>query len=281
MKISYMLSAFADEAGQTLEAQIAAMKRNGVEGLEIRGVNGKNVTALTLNEAKEIKRQLNDNGLSVWSIGSPIGKIDIEDAFAPHMDLYKHTLELADVLEAKAFRLFSFFMPKDKDPELYQNEVIDRLSAFVEEAKGTGLMICHENEKGIYGDIASRCLTVYQKVEGLGAIFDPANFIQCKQDTMEAWKMLHGYVRYMHIKDCLSDGFVVPAGKGIGNLEKILPMYFAQGGKTLTLEPHLTVFDGLKGLEREGERSRVLGFSYPSSDTAFDAAVQSLKSLLN
>jgi len=184
-------------------------------------------------------------------------------------------------LEAKAFRLFSFFMPKEKNPEDYRNEVIERLCRFVEEAKGRDILICHENEKGIYGDIASRCLTVYQNVEGLGAIFDPANFIQCKQDTVEAWNMLHGYVKYMHIKDCLPDGFVVPAGKGIGNLDKILPMYFAQGGKTLTLEPHLTVFDGLKGLEREGERTQISAYSYPSAQAAFDVAVQSLKSIID
>ena len=52
------LSAFADEAGKELSAQIAALKRNGIQHLEIRGVNKKNVKDLTVAEAKEIAKAL-------------------------------------------------------------------------------------------------------------------------------------------------------------------------------------------------------------------------------
>lgn len=280
MKYPFVLSAFADEAGSSLTEQISAMAENGVSGLEIRGIDGRNVTELSLAEAKEIRSRLEAQGLSVWSIGSPIGKINITDCFAPHLDLYKHTLELADVLGAKAFRLFSFFMPKEEDPEIYRDEVLERMSHFAEEARGMDLMICHENEKGIYGDIAPRCRTIYEALPDIGAIFDPANFIQSGQDTMEAWEMLGKYVKYMHIKDCYADGSVVPAGKGIGNLPVILEAFGAQGGRVLTLEPHLTVFKGLSDLEREGERSAVGGFAYPSPRAAFDAAVVSLRAII-
>ena len=280
MKYPFVLAAFADEAGASIPEQISAMAENGVSALEIRGIDGRNVTSLTLAEAKEIRAQLEDKGLSVWSIGSPIGKINITDPFGPHLDSYKHTLELAEVLGAKAFRLFSFFMPKDEDPEIYRDEVLERMSHFAEEARGLDLLVCHENEKGIYGDIATRCKVIYENLPSIGAIFDPANFIQSGQDTLEAWKMLGKYVKYMHIKDCFADGSVVPAGKGIGNLPAILEAYGAQGGKVLTLEPHLTVFKGLSDLEREGERSAVGGFAYPSARAAFDAAVASLREII-
>ena len=113
-------------------------------------------------------------------------------------------------------------------------------------------------------------------------VFDPANYVQCGQDTWEAWKLLGGKIKYMHIKDAMfKDGSVVPAGKGEGQVEKILKEYLAHGGESLTVEPHLTVFDALKTLEREGEQSRVGGaYAYPSSDAAFDAACQALRELL-
>lgn len=275
-----ILNAFADEASPNLDGQIAAMKRNGVKGLEIRRVNGKGVTEWSLDELKEIRKQLEDNDLNVWSIGSALGKINITDDFGPHLDQFKYCLDVAHTLGADYIRLFSFYMPKDADPTPYKQEVFERLNAFVEASKDSGVKICHENEKGIYGDIASRCLEIHKAFPSIGCIFDPANYIQCGQDTLEAWKMLESYVTYLHIKDAQADGFVVPAGKGIGNLPEILKMYKANGGVGVTLEPHLKIFKGLEGLEREGDKSVVGKFEYPSNDAAFDVAVNALKEIL-
>ena len=71
------LYAFADEASKEMDGQIRAMLRNGLNGLEIRGVDGENVSKITTEKAKEVRRKLDDNGLITWSIGSPIGKIKL------------------------------------------------------------------------------------------------------------------------------------------------------------------------------------------------------------
>ena len=236
----FNLHAFADEAGQDLNAQIAALCDNGYEGMEIRKIEGKNVTTLTKEQAKEIDKRMKDAGLCVWSIGSPIGKVGLDADFERHMDLYKHTLELSAIFGAKAFRLFSFFMPKEEtDFSKYENEVISRMGRFVEEAKQYNIKICHENEKGIYGDNAARCLDIHKAIPELGGIFDPANFVQCQENTLEAWEMLNPYITYMHIKDADENGIVVPPGQGIGNIGELLKRYYAKGGRNLTLEPHL------------------------------------------
>lgn len=277
----FNLHAFSDEVSQNLNNQIVALRKNGYEGMEIRKVEGQNVSALTVAQAKEIDKRVKDAGLCVWSIGSPIGKIQLDADFEEHIELYKHTLELSAIFGAKAFRLFSFRMPKDTDDfSIYKNEVIDRMGRFVDVAKGYDIKICHENEKGIYGDKAVRCLEIHKAVPELGAIFDPANFVQCKQDTMEAWDMLHSYVNYLHIKDANELGQVVPAGEGIGNVREILKRYYAMGGRDLTLEPHLKVFDGLKELEKDFDES-VIGNQvvYPTARAAFDAAVTALNGL--
>ena len=276
--------AFADEASPRIDQQIEAMKRNGLQGLEIRNVDGENISGISLEKAREVRSKLDDAGLIAWSIGSPLGKIEIEkDDFERHLDTLRHTLEVARILGAKNIRMFSFFLPAERDPAMYRNQVLDQLHRMAEVSAGSGIALCHENEKGIYGDTASRCLDVLTQVPELHGVFDPANFVQCGQDTLEAWEMLKDRIHYMHIKDALfKDSSVVPAGKGDGHVKEVLNAYLAQGGADLTVEPHLAVFDGLKGLERKGDRSIVGGgnFVYASNDEAFDAACAALRELL-
>ena len=273
--------AFADEASPNIDEQITALKRNGLQGLEIRNVDGANVSDITLEKAKEVKTKLDANGLITWSIGSPIGKIDIEkDDFKAHLEKLKHTLEIADILESKNIRMFSFYMPEGKDVLDYKNEVIDRLGQMCEIAKTHNVFLCHENEKGIYGDIPERCLEIHKAIPELKGIFDPANFVQSNSDTLEAWDMLKDYIYYMHIKDAKIDGTVVPAGMGDGNVEKVVKNFIEKGGNSFTIEPHLTVFEGFSHLERKGETSVITEYGYPDSNTAFDTACNAFKGLL-
>lgn len=272
--------AFADEASGSVDKQILAMKRNGLQGLEIRNVDGTNVSDISLEKAEEVHQKMQKAGLIVWSIGSPLGKIGIEDDFEAHMEKFRHTLEVAKILDCKNIRMFSFYIPEGKEAEVYQGEVIRRLKAMVEAAKGSGIDLCHENEKGIYGDVAKRCLEIHKAVPELKGIFDPANFIQCGQDTVEAWEMLKPYIKYLHIKDALENGKVVPAGEGIGQLKRILDDFSSRGGENVTIEPHLTVFEGLSELEGTEKQTKIEEFNYPDADTAFDVACEALKALL-
>ena len=274
--------AFADEAANALDGQIAAMQRNQLHGWEIRNVAGKNVSDLTVAEAKEIRKRLDESGLMTWSVGSPIGKIDVaNDDFAAHLEKFQNTLEVAHILGAENMRLFSFFIPKGEDAAAYRDEIIARMLRFCEMAKGSGVTLCHENEKGIYGDTAARCLDLLQNVKDLRAVFDPANFVQCGQDTWAAWQLLAPHVKYLHIKDAFASGAVVPAGKGVGNIPAIVSAFIQNGGKEVTIEPHLKVFDGLAALEREGDVS-IVGESYTfsSNDAAFDAACTAFKEIV-
>ncbi len=272
--------AFADEASPNVDEQIVAMKRNGLQGLEIRAVDGENVSVISEAKAKEVRRKLDDAGLITWSIGSPIGKIDIEnDDYAAHLETLKHTLEVANILGSENLRFFSFYIPQGKDPFDYENEVLDRMRQMAEISIKAGVNPCHENEKGIFGDNAERCLKIHEQLPLVQGIFDPANFVQCGVDTAKAWKMLNPYIKYLHIKDALADGSVVPAGKGIGNVAEIVSDY-RTFGDAVTVEPHLTVFDGLKALERAGEETKTGKYEYPDANTAFDAACNALKALL-
>lgn len=273
--------AFADEASPWIQEQIVAMKENKIDGLEIRNVDKVNVADISDSKAREVKKMMDEANLKVWSIGSPIGKIDMEkDDFLLHTEKFKRTLETAEILGAENIRLFSFFTPQENRGD-YKNQVIERLAEFLELAKNSKITLCHENEKGIYGDIPERCLEIHRALPEMKAIFDPANYIQCGVDTLMAWEMLKPYVKYLHIKDALTDGSVVPAGKGAGNISYILDDFRKNGGQCVTIEPHLTVFDGLKSLEKE-EESSVVGnvYRYASNEEAFGAAVSALRELV-
>lgn len=281
MDTRYGIYAFADEASPMIDGQILAMQRNGLNGLEIRTADMMNVSQIDLAKAREIRKKLDDAGLTVWSIGSPIGKIDVESGdYAAELDKLRHTLDIAATLGAENIRMFSFYIPKERRAEEFRSVVLERLAEMAGIAKGTGIDLCHENEKGIYGDMADRCLEIHKAVPELRGVFDPANFVQCGQDTLAAWTLLKPYIKYMHIKDALADGSVVPAGNGIGNVPAIVKDYLASGGTAMTLEPHLTVFSGLAQLERAGEETKMGKFVYDSSDAAFDAACAALKAIL-
>lgn len=276
----WKIFAFADEASPWLDGQIAALKRNGLSGLELRNVDHQNVSELTKEKAREIRRRLDDEGLAVWTAASLTGKTEITGGgFGDELEKFRHTLEIAKILGAENVRVFSFYLPPGRPSEEYQSEVLNRLGALCELAGEQGLCLCHENEKGIYGDTPEHCRELLAGLPGLHAIFDPANFVQCGQNAWQAWQLLRPFVKYLHIKDAQADGRIVPAGEGAGQIGAILADYKKMGGCRVALEPHLALFDGLAALERSGEASRIETV-YPDNDTAFDAAAKALAGLM-
>ncbi|MBQ8418819.1 MAG: TIM barrel protein [Clostridia bacterium] len=273
------LCAFADEASPSLAGQIAALSRNGISSLEIRGVNGKNIKDITVCEAKDIKNTLEANGISVWSMGSPIGKIALDGDFEAHLGDFKRILETADIFGAKHIRMFSFFPVEGMEQEKTKALVFERIERLLA-VTPEHILLCHENEKDIFGENAENCLALHEAFPRLRAVFDPANFVQCGVDTKKAWEVLKNYVEYLHIKDAVLDGTVVPAGRGLGNVPYIVKEYLSRGGEVMTLEPHLFDFTGLSALENGKVTS--LGIShYRDNDEAFDAASEALKTILS
>ncbi len=265
------LCAFADEASNDLGGQIEALLRNNIGLLEIRGVDGENIKDISHKKIQEIKNELDKNGLSVWSLGSPMGKNDPENDFNAQLKDFEHLMESAQMLGCQRIRLFSFFT---RDEKL----ALNRLEAFLK-ATPSGIVLCHENEKGIFGDTWQNCEKIHKALPEIKAVFDPANFVQCEVDTKEAWEKLSSYVDYMHIKDALKDKRVVPCGMGFGNLEYLIGEYSKNGGKVLTLEPHLMEFYGLSELENGESISQAPVFN--DTNVAFDSGAKALKSTLD
>ena len=267
------LAAFADEASSSLEGQIAALKRNEIEYIELRGINNKNISAITLEEAEGYAKMLSDANIKVWSIGSPIGKIDIADYSEEYKEKVRHICKLAKIFDTDKIRMFSFFKAYERE-----NDVFSALREILEIAKEEGVELYHENEKEIYGDTLEHVLKIKENVKGLKLIYDPANFVDVGEDCQNALDVLHNDIGYYHIKDVIANTHeLVPAGHGDGRISDIIACICENEDKVFTLEPHLALFSGYSDIDNTEMKNK---FHFANNDEAFDAAANALKSLI-
>jgi sugar phosphate isomerase/epimerase len=273
------ITGFADEINTDIEKQVQLLNELGISYLEFRSANGKNVTDFTMDEAKELKKYLMEHKLQVSAIGSPIGKIKITEDFESHFEVYKKVVEISKIMDTPYIRMFSFFIPERDNPEHYEEEVFSRMEQMVDYAKQQSVILLHENEKDIFGEKALQCLQLMKRFYGdhFKCTFDFANFVQAKQDTLEAYRLLQPYIEYIHIKDAIwENGKVVPAGEGDGNLREILTRIDQIGySGFLSLEPHLFEFEGLRRLEKNPEKRPLA-----DGEVAFTIAYQALINIL-
>ena len=275
-----VLSGFSDEIAPELDRQLEVVRELGLTHIELRAADGVNVSDFTGEKLREVKEKLQAAGVKVSSIGSPIGKIGIEEEFGPHLEKLKRTLEIQKELDAPYLRMFSFYLPEDRDPGEFRGEVMDRVGRMVEEAKSWDAVLLHENEKKIYGDNAARCKELLDAFYGphFKGVFDFANFVEVGQETLPAYELLKPYIEYVHIKDALmAEKKVVPAGKGDGHVREILSDLIGGGWKGfLSLEPHLIDFAGLAALEQDAKHRE----STLDGKDAWKLALDSLKAIL-
>lgn len=277
---SILLSGFADEIDISFDRQLQALEEFNVRFIELRNVDGVNVADLTDEKLSEIRSKLDARKIAVSSIGSPIGKISVTDDFAPHFGRFRRIVEIAKALGTSNIRVFSFYIPKGENPEACRGEVIARMRELTDYASGAGVTLLHENEKGIYGDTVARCEDLMQTLycNSFKAVFDFANFVECGENTLEAYERLKPYIAYIHIKDATAgEHRIVPAGEGDGQLAAILVKLKEAGYRGfLSLEPHLVDFAGLQSLEQEAKKRG----SGMDGKTAWRLALYALKSIL-
>ncbi|WP_436853848.1 sugar phosphate isomerase/epimerase family protein [Staphylococcus caeli] len=252
------ISGFSDEISSDLETQLQKVTELGMQYISLRGIDGDNIGKYSVDRIKkDVIPKLNKWGVSISSIGSPVGKIHVEDdtAFEEQLHTLQTLCEIANELSCKYIRIFSFYIPQDQEFDNYASVVISKLKQFASIAEQNDVILLHENEKDIFGDIARRCNTILNEVGSshFRAIFDFANFVQCGEDTQACYDLLADHIEYIHIKDAVyKDNINVVCGTGDGQIPSILKQILDKGYKGfLTLEPHLVVFDSIKDLELE------------------------------
>ncbi|RPF26925.1 sugar phosphate isomerase/epimerase family protein [Georgenia muralis] len=248
----WTLSGFSDEISPDLEEQAALVTTLGMTHLELRSAWGTNVLDLDADQLARARRILDEHGLRVSSIGSPLGKIFIDEDFGPHLDRARHAVDVAHHFGAPYIRIFSFFIRPGDDPDDHRDEVLRRMRALADVAEQGDVVLLHENEKEIYGDVPRRCVDILESVgsPNLRAAWDAANFVQVGvRPFTEGFAAIRPYLEYVQIKDAhLADGEVVAAGRGDGEVVETIRALREDGfDGFFSLEPHLSAAHSLGG----------------------------------
>lgn len=254
------LSAFADEVTDDFLEQVKYLAGEGVGYIEPRFINKKNIMDLTKDDLSEAKKMIQDHGLKVSAIGSPIGKVKLDEPFEPHLDKFKHAVDLALFFETPFIRMFSYYAPEGQNIDDYRDEVMERMAAKVEVLNDVNVTMVHENEANIYGHTAENCVDLIETINSpkLRLVYDPANFVwgeKITNNVESCWPLMKPYVVHVHIKDWklgAKDVGSIP-GEGDGQIEELLAELAAINyDGCLTMEPHLQTggqFGGSTGPE--------------------------------
>jgi sugar phosphate isomerase/epimerase len=218
-----ILSGFADEAANEKLAvqQFAALAAAGLQHYSIRfidvGSGIKNSMDLTKQELKQVTKMQQEYGLSVATVGSPIGKVkllDVEDGsknkFIPFKQYLgknvQHACEVAVTLGTKLLRGFSFYHPIGTPPEQHLNQACDQLCAIADVCKRDGLVFGLEVEANLIGQTGQLLAEIYRRAKhpNLVLIFDGANLV-CQGMTPDQvfaeYLAMKPGLGWLHIKD--------------------------------------------------------------------------------
>lgn len=278
----FILSAFADEIDASFDVQLESLKKLGIDMLEIRGVDGKSFVTLSDEEVDTVAKKLENAGITLSSLGSPIGKIAVDGDMEAHKALLSRIMDIGDKLGCKRIRMFSFYPAENME----RSEFAEKVYALTEEllvmAEKRGFTLCHENEKGIYGQSPENVRELMDRFGGrLKVVLDNGNFPFCGEDASGAYALLKDYVEYMHIKDCDGDGVIVPPGYGNAYLKETLAQINKDTEEEfiLTVEPHLMMFTGLSSLSDTDDIKHK--YSFADGYEAFEFAVTEIRKMLN
>src|SRR6516162_2379787 len=142
----FTLSAFADEISPDPQDQIDVLSRCGVRHIELRSILKTNVLALTDLQVSELKTLLDRHDFRLSAIGSPIGKVKIDEPFGPHLQRFERAIELCKAFDTPNIRIFSYYKPENTTWEQWHDEVHRRMGEKMKRAEKAGVRLLHENE---------------------------------------------------------------------------------------------------------------------------------------
>ena len=240
------------------------------------------IVHITDDEVDEVKEKLDANGITLSALGTPIGKMYLDSDFSYHKSLLFRIMDIGDKLGCKVLRMFSLYPADNMSDDDFRSTVFEYVEELLDIAESRGFILCHENEKDIFGYSPERELELLEHFGGrLKAVLDPGNFSFCFEDASKGYPLLKDYIHYFHIKDADETGAIGPPGKGVAGLEDILRAVNndREGDVILTMEPHLMNFTGLSGLSKLDDIHHVYSFETPFD--AFRVATEAVREMID
>lgn len=251
MKTRFPLSGFADEISADLDVQVRTLKRLGVPGLDLRGVDGKNVLDLSESRLKEIHAACAREGLHISCVGSPVNKVEfsVQNREAEMAKLQK-SIAAAKLIGVEKIRVFSPLLPEGKEESLWPDTIL-WMREMTDLACAENVVLIHENDARFIGAYPKFAQRLFDELGGphFRAVYDFANGVPLGFLPLKDWfPWLLPHLDSVHIKDATPDGKVLPAGEGEGQIRETLEYLIGEGWSgTLSLEPHLKAAGKLGG----------------------------------
>ena len=261
---TWTLSGFGDEIDPDPLVQVAVLQALGARHIEVRSAWRTNVIDLDAEQLDRLAAILKARDMGVSAIASPIGKVDVSLPVEHEVERLARAIAAAQRLGCRYIRVFSFFRGEGVAVEGIRDDVLIRMRALASLAEREGVVLLHENEKDIYGDVPERVLDIIESVgsEALRFAWDSANFVQVGvRPFTEGYALLRPHLEYLQVKDAVAaTGAVVAAGAGDGELVETLAALRDDGYTGFaSLEPHLIDFSqtgGFSGPALFGEAAR-------------------------
>lgn len=243
------LSGISDEAGKPIDVQIKAHQELGWQHLEIRCVDGEQLTAVSDEKFGDIYDQVTGAGMHVSCFASAIANWarPITGDFQVDADDLKQAIPRMHRFETPFIRVMSY--PNDKDHPIeereWRKEAIRRMKELSRIAEDGGVIMVHENCSGWGGLSAENSNILLGEVDSpaLKLVYDTGNPVIYEQDAWEYYQAVQKDIVYVHIKDGTKDGesnnFTFP-GEGNGRVRETVADLLARGyDGGISIEPHL------------------------------------------
>jgi 3-dehydroshikimate dehydratase len=250
------ITGFADEASSDFDRQVSVFKELGLQGIDVRSVDGIKVLDLSAEQLSTMRRKAEDAGLVIQAVGSPVNKVHLTPQNREiEFGKLQRAIDAANVLGTKRIRIFSPDVVGGESGEGWP-EVKTWMGEQVGLCEKHGMLALHENDAKFYGAYPENARRLLAEFGGphFKAAFDFANTVLLGYRPFPDWfPWLLPHIDTLHIKDAIQEqGKVVPAGQGDGQMVESFKWLFDQGWQgTLTLEPHLEAAGPLGGFSGE------------------------------
>lgn len=273
-----ILMGISDEAGNSADSQVMALRELGWSRLEVRtvevpGHSKDNIHELCDAAFEAAARKFSEAGIAVYCFGSSIMNWakSAQTPFEFTLIEVRRAIPRMRRLNTKFVRIMSYRPGDDefKIPAEVFRRVRDVTNMFLDE----GIQPLHENCMNYGGMSWRHALELLDHCPGLKWAFDPANPIfnsdrskakpWPKQNPWEFWKNVRDHVAHIHIKDATwnpekNDADYTWPGEGDGRVREILKDAIARGyDAALSIEPHMiSVFHSTKPKSKDDSAMR-------------------------
>jgi len=244
-----LFSGIADEAGSTIEQQLEVHQELGWEYIELRMIEGENITRLNDEKFEQIVSKLLKTGIKVSCFASKIGDWSrrIGNPFEEDVRDLQVAIPRMQRLGTQYIRVMSW--PNDGWEEAdWEREALRRMGELVRIAEKAKIILAHENCSG-WGGRPQTCRELVETINSpcLKVLYDTGNPAVEGYDSWQFYQAVKNYIAYLHIKDALNkdssgkEKYTFP-GEGDGKVKEVLGnLLFSGYDGFISIEPHLAL----------------------------------------